>query len=215
MFYDLRAGAAIKNLNVKFDIEYIDAYVSALCYTVHNGAVIENCNATGNVKMVHKSKNSGMTLGGLWIFSRNNYGTIRNCTYTGNITKTNKRFLGQFDLGIFSTFDYEKTGVVENCTANCNIDIITPAYGSFALYGISQRAKNCTYNGNITIRDNSNTYKAAKVNIYGLGAYASDCTFNGDITTQGMSRIGRLRVGMTNNGALGENNKFNGKVVSL
>lgn len=209
LFYDLRDGATVKNLNFKFDLcDYYNAYV--LCYNVREGAVIQNCNAYGNIDIkIYKS--SGNTTCGMSVFSRNNYGTIRDCTYTGRITKSGELYCGQFDLGIVSAFDYKETSVVENCTVNCDIDVVTPAYGQFNLFGISQRAKNCTYNGNIDVRDNKKTYRVAKVNIYGLGDYAADCTFNGDITVHDMSRLQRLVVALTSAG--NGDNTFNGKII--
>lgn len=193
LFFQLQSGAAIKNLNINFAFDgayYDEAF--ALCSYIDEGATVENCHAYGDIN-IKISKSSNFTEMNYSVFANKNYGTIKDCSYTGNITKTGNGRCGNFYLGIMGLTD---SGEVDSCTVNCNIDLALVGYGRNSVSGIAPRCTNCTYNGNIVLRDNSAVTKNSRLNLYGLGIYAEGCTFNGDLS-HNLTRFTRFALALS------------------
>ena len=186
LFYKLEKDASITNLNIKIDIKQhmknaLDKY--GICYSVEKGALIENCKVIGNIDVDFTAVNGkgGITTPYASAVCFENDGTIRGCEYSGIITEKNEAYAGStiWICGI-SRLNY---GTIEDCTVNCDMDLIVGA-ARYVVHGVANGAKNCVYNGNITVSRNTKNKYAGSVllEIVGIGLGVSDCTFNGDIT---------------------------------
>lgn len=191
LFYYIRKGAKVKNLNVNIDLKptikvATDEKNITCGLAVSSRGTIENCHITGNIDV--KGYKFGRYLSDTSIsgICNNNYGLIKDCSFNGNITGVKgdiKRYLAIRCVGGIAA---QGDGVIENCTFNGNIELYANSMIE-RIGGISFKntLKNCTFNGDIYFNrgynNKNNKWYGLHTYIYGLSPSCEGCTFNGDI----------------------------------